>query len=126
MKALSIKQPHADWILYKGKDIENRTWNLPRNMKGERIYIHAGKRVDTCVAKQSDYADSPERLGAIIGEVTIVDCVFEDKYGDWHGETDSDWYNDSPGIYGFILEDPVAYEIPIPCRGKLGFFEPDI
>ena len=44
MKALSIQQPHADEILLHGKDIENRTWKLPASMKGQRIYVHAGKR----------------------------------------------------------------------------------
>ncbi len=46
MKALSIQQPWAWLILHGGKDIENRSWKLPKAMVGQRIYIHAGKRFD--------------------------------------------------------------------------------
>ena len=91
MKALSIQQPHADEILLHGKDIENRTWKLPDHMKGQRIYVHAGKR------PRGRYEGSKERLGAIVGEVTIVDCV------EW---SDSPWFE---GPYGFVLAHPVAY-----------------
>ena len=105
MKVLSIQQPHADEILFHGKDIENRTWPLPRWMKGQRIYVHAGKTV-------RGYYDGPDnRLGAILGEVTITGCVTQ---------SDSLWFE---GPYGFTLKDPVAYDEPIPFRGKLGFFD---
>lgn len=53
-------------------------------------------------------------LGAIIGEVDIVDCVTESK---------SPWFI---GKCGFVLANPTLYKFPIPCRGRLGFFEPDI
>ena len=76
MKALSIKQPHADRILFAGKDVENRTWRLPQNMVGERILVHAGKRAD------GPYNESADRLGAILGEVTITGCV-EASSSEW-------------------------------------------
>ena len=104
MKALSIKQPHADRILFAGKDVENRTWRLPQNMVGERILIHAGKRTD------GPYNESADRLGAILGEVTITGCV---------EASSSEWF---VGPYGFTLADPFPYKQPIPCRGALGFF----
>ena len=111
MKALSIKQPHADWILYAGKDIENRTWRCPYDVIGQRIYIHAGKKVDTEISAQWAWRDTPERLGAIVGEVDITGCV---------KQCQSEWFY---GPYGFVLANPVAYDTPIPCRGRLGFFE---
>ena len=46
MRALSIRQPWADLILYAGKNIEKRTWRFPDKHKGERILIHAGKQPD--------------------------------------------------------------------------------
>lgn len=58
--------------------------------------------------------DSEFGRGAIIGEVDIVDCVTESK---------SPWFT---GPYGFVLANPVAYKVPVPCKGKLGFFTPDI
>jgi len=30
------------------------------------------------------------------------------------------------GSFGYAVKDGVLYEQPIPCKGKLGFFEPDI
>lgn len=109
MKALSIKQPWADRILFGGKDIENRTWRLPNWITNQRIYIHAGKRPDGPVS-----GIGPERFGAIVGEVTIVECVIA---------SDSKWFY---GPYGFVLADPLPYEKPIPCRGHLRFFVPEI
>ena len=104
MKALSIQQPWADRILFEGKDIENRSWPLPSWMKGKRIYLHAGKRTD------GPYTlENPNRLGAIVGAVTIVEGV---------SRSSSPWFF---GPYGFVLSKPVAYNDPIPCKGSLGF-----
>ena len=52
-------------------------------------------------------------LGAIVGEVTITDCV---------DTSSSPWFC---GPYGFILSSPVAYTDPIPYRGQLGLFQVD-
>lgn len=55
----------------------------------------------------------PMAFGAIIGEVDITGCV----------EKSDSWFT---GPYGFVLTNPTLYEKPIPCKGKLGFFEPAI
>ena len=116
MKALSIRQPWA-WLIVNGyKDIENRTWST--DFRG-RVYVHAGKRV-----KQGDFPEQrayirasglilseEPPLGAIIGEVTISDCV---------DSLSSPWFC---GPYGFLLSSPMAYKDPIPYRGQLGFFQ---
>lgn len=118
MRALSIRQPWA-WLVVNGyKDIENRTWST--EFRG-RVYIHAGQRMMT-----DDYPEQREQIssagivipaklarGAIVGEVTITGC---------RSSSDSPWFC---GPYGFLLEDPVAYEHPIPYRGQLGFFAVD-
>lgn len=152
MKALSVKLPWAYYIIYgvpfgvvkdnpngtqrvedSGKvilkDIENRDWPLPPWFElPQRIYIHVSKKPDDMQAVMEftigkiglpampiilSYSTRLPR-GAIIGEVDVVECVTESK---------SPWF---AGPYGFILANPVAYETPIPCRGKLGFFDPDI
>ncbi len=144
MKALSIKQPWA-WLICKGyKDVENRTWRIGRNPRHgpfssrdidfsivlpERVYVHAGKTADWCEATENfiyrifdadvphdipRLALHPKQFGAIIGEVDITGCVTESK---------SPWF---VGPYGFALVNPILYEQPIPCKGRLGFFEPDI
>ena len=147
MKALSIRQPWASLII-KGalifksvengdgssrvefaglvfKNIENRNWAT--NFR-ERIYIHAPNRTDDFIETMrwlgeriglSPYScmllssSSYSPTGCIIGEVDIVDCVTQSK---------SPWF---VGKYGFVLANPKAYSSPIPCKGKLGFFEPE-
>jgi hypothetical protein len=147
MRALSIRQPWAYLIVggmpimervpqgpgtysvrWSGKvvlkDIENRT--RPTKFRS-RVYVHASKQeanfdeADPFLLKMgfapitSLYAFSP-KLGrqVILGEVDIVDCVTESK---------SPWFT---GPYGWVLANPVLYDKPIPCKGKQGFFIPEI
>jgi hypothetical protein len=128
--ALSTKQPWA-WLICKGfKDVENRIWGT--KFRG-RIYIHAGlsrdemnKQVLASVLRILNNRQAAElmlqyqisegvpvllRFGAIIGEVDILDCVTESR---------SPWF---VGPYGFTLANPSLYKKPIPCKGRLGFFE---
>ncbi|MCL0047627.1 ASCH domain-containing protein [Dehalococcoidia bacterium] len=116
MKALSIRQPWA-WLIVNGyKDIENRTWST--DFRG-RIYVHTGQKIKSGdFPEQRDYIRESEiilpeepPLGAIVGEVTIADCV---------DCSSSPWFC---GPYGFLLTSPVAYTNPIPYRGNLRFFE---
>ncbi len=131
MKALSIRQPWA-WLICAGyKNIENRNWRT--NFRG-RIYVHVSKttaelrdpRVKQFVVNAlGDQARTNEietyisdalkfSYGAIIGEVNIVDCVTT---------SDSPWF---VGRYGFVLKKPILYKEPIACRGKVGFFIPEL
>jgi len=129
MKALGIRQPWA-WLICAGyKDIENRNFDAPRV---GRIYVHAGKKPDMAGAwalwgnsRLLDLLDDVAKIqipnlttfwdtSAIIGEVEI-------KYVTTHSK--SPWF---AGPIGYVLANPVLYETPIPCKGKLGFFEPDI
>ena len=45
MKAITLHQPWASLIAHGVKTIETRSWAPPRSLLGERIAIHAGKRV---------------------------------------------------------------------------------
>ncbi len=121
MKALSIRQPWA-WLIAAGiKDVENRSWWTSTR---ERVYIHAGLKIDQTGYDRLLAQDVPlkddYRLGAIIGEVDIVDCKFRKPLqigcSKWH----------DCGYWGFILANAVLYERSIPCRGQLGFFGVDI
>ena len=150
MKALSFRQPWAQLIVTgipvielsppdeKGyqhidlkqtkvafKDIENRAWRLPARMRGQRIYVHAAKRVDEAalfwLLRQGfppivvlPYFGDRVPKGAIVGEVDLEDCVTESPSG---------WFT---GPYGFVLRNPCPYPMPIPCKGQRGFFEPEI
>lgn len=120
MKALSLTQPMA-WAIFNGKDIENRRWST--KFRG-RIYVHASKGFDKEHYRWMDgirnllgiEPPQPDDFihGCIIGEVNIIDCVTSHE---------SRWFT---GPYAFVLENPVLYDTPIPCRGMLNFFEPNL
>lgn len=116
--ALSIRQPWAWAILHAGKGIENRTWC--RKFRG-RIRVHAGKTIDReGIRKLKEMGiEVPESLpvGGYVGEVTITDCI--DKHA---VDTGSRWADESYGRYGFVLEEPVAYEHLVPAKGRLGIY----
>lgn len=111
MKALSIKDPWGYLIAIGEKDVENRTWQT--NFRG-RILIHVSAKPDKGFRLPYKVDMPPERsLGAIIGEVTIVDCISNSL---------SLWAED--GCFHWILENPVLYEKPITgIKGKLGLWE---
>lgn len=127
--ALSIKRPWSGLIVLGLKDVENRSWHTGRLDLPARIYVHAPKVDDDDamewlmdekfgpgIAPQAVlllYADKAHARGAIVGEVTVVDCV---------REAPSDWFF---GPYGWVLEDAVKYEEPVPCRGKQLLWKPD-
>ena len=147
MKALTIRQPWASLTLMLDengkafKQVETRSHRT--NYRG-RLAIHAGlaKEPFGVIAATGSEAKSMKPLcdfeigpdfavvglpyGAVIGEVTITDCIPIDElwgtalcterevaFGDWRKRR---------GRYGWILEDPVSYDQPIPARGQLGLW----
>jgi len=46
MRALTVKQPWASLIASGLKQIENRTYPVPKTVRGARVAIHAGKGFD--------------------------------------------------------------------------------
>ncbi|MFH1806870.1 MAG: ASCH domain-containing protein [Pseudomonadota bacterium] len=116
-KAISIRQPWCHHILYDGKDIENRDW--PTKLRG-KILIHASSSFDGYADERREFAakhpQSP--LGGIVGMVEIVNCVTRES----PVAQKSTWFY---GRFGFVLCNPVPLQF-IPCKGKLGFFTPDI
>lgn len=132
MRALSLSQPWA-WLIvtpdserpqFPLKDIENRTWRLPTKSFSipQRIYVHATlKMADLSYQIIRDILEPKSiqipakedlALGAIIGEVTIKSCVVE---------SDSAWFQ---GPFGFELQHPKVYDVPIQCKGQLYFWQP--
>ncbi|MGQ9367717.1 hypothetical protein [Azospirillum sp. ST 5-10] len=125
MRALSIRSPWWWWILQGAKPVENRP--KPTKIRGT-ILVHTSKWWRTVDVLEEMYEFSPiaERagcpkvtapmvrpsIGCIVGQVAIVDCVTR---------MESPWFF---GPYGYVLERPVVYERPIPCKGMLGFWTP--
>lgn len=113
MKALSIRQPWAHFIVTGEKDIENRKWNT--KFRGTFL-VHASQTVDYKALKKYDHllkGCNELKVGGIVGFATIVDVVTESK---------SEWFQ---GPYGFVLENPKPIEF-VPYKGKLNFFNVEL
>jgi hypothetical protein len=116
MKAMSIKQPWVHVILHKGKDIENRTWQ--RNFRGW-LAIHAsGKPQVGSVFPRGLKVPDLQTLdySAICGVARVVDIVTKSR-SKWFDRPDDGSVN-----YGWVLENVIPFEIPIPCKGALGLW----
>lgn len=125
MKALSIRAPWWWYIIHGYKDIENRDW--PARFRG-RVLIHVGKWwnakeimddlngihmgiIEPGIVAPPRLSDLLPSCGRIVGSVEIVDCV---------SDHNSRWFF---GEYGFVLRSPIVFDIPIPFKGALGFFD---
>lgn len=110
--ALSIRQPWPHHILFDGKRVENRSW--PTRFLGSFL-IHASATFDGKAAERREFIAKHPRspLGGIVGMATITDCVTSMDSARFFGP------------YGFVLVNPTPLEF-VPCKGKLGFFTPDI
>ena len=126
-RALSVRQPWA-WLIVNGyKDIENRSWEPPKDVLGKRLLIHAGRAVvedadyvefkNTCKKhKIVNYPKSPENFdyGAVIGSVTVEGFAMNSS---------SDWA--SEGSVHWMLKGAKKMKPKI-ARGQLGIFSVDL
>lgn len=122
MKCLSVSQPFASLIIHGKKTIELRRWNT--SFRGEFL-IHSPKKIR--IKDCERLGINPKNLvkGAIIGKAEIYDVK---KYN-----SKSELFKDSKkhhasksfqnNKYGFLIKNAKAFRIPIPVKGKLGFFD---
>jgi hypothetical protein len=121
MKCLSISQPFADLIVKGKKTIELRSWNT--NFRGEFL-IHSPIKIRKYDCKRLKIK-TKLATGAIIGKAEIYDVK---KYiSKEQVRNDSNrhfvskiFYNRK---YGFCLKNAKEFRVPIPYKGKLGFFD---
>ena len=121
MKCLSVSQPFADLIVSGKKTIELRKWNT--NFRGEFL-VHSPLKIRTSDCKRLKISKKPI-TGAIIGKAEIVDVKeynskLEVKADFKKHLASTDFFNRK---YGFVLKNPKLFRIPIPYKGKLGFFD---
>ena len=123
MKALSVRQPWAHFIVREIKPVENRQWWT--QYRGP-VLIHAAK-----VMTNFEYVDCMElaaaiaisskteiplptfeelERGGIVGQANLVDCVTSHE---------SPWF---AGKFGFVLKNAKPLQF-LAYKGQLGFFE---
>lgn len=129
-KVLSVRQPYASLLVKGIKDVENRSRRT--NFRGT-VLIHASSKMHDIVEHlgdmvrsglpaigiekdiliEADFAESFQRMSAIIGSVDIVDCVQNHpskwaEKGQWH----------------WVCANARKFEYPIrDVKGKLGIWE---
>jgi len=103
------------------KTIELRNWNT--NFRGEFL-IHAPIKIRKEDSKRLKISKK-NVTGAIIGKAEIYDVK---KYNS-KSQVNSDYKkhfaskNFNERRYGFLIKNAKSFRIPIPYKGKLGFFD---
>ena len=140
-KALSLWQPYA-WLVAAGhKPIENRKKAFNQRRFRGPFWIHASEHsprtpleTDRYLARHTEVEALAKSIlgpdftlpdwcditfGAIIGRAVITG-ILEPKGHMFH-KPDVPWH--FPDQYGFIIENAVLLEKPVPCKGALGFWK---
>ena len=137
MKALTLQEPWASLIVAGAKTIETRSWQT--HYRG-RIAIHAGKSLSMIGGRENlnhllltepswGRAGLCQDLGAVIGEVTLVDVTPTEHWmtsrekWDEIPEDELNFGNFDRGRFAWLLEDPMRYDEPIPWSGGLSLWE---
>lgn len=125
MKVLTIKEPWASLIINGYKKYEFRSWKTKYRGK---ILIHAGKTLEKDVEPRFKDYNLDYKLGYIIGEADIVDCIKVDE------EFNKELLKINSIVYGksnhredfaWKLENIKKYDKPIPIKGQLGLWNYD-
>ena len=131
-KALSILQPYAQLACIGAKWVETRP--MLTNYRGE-LYIHASQSFHRGLRNLCgrypfrQYINSHLDLqtGAIIGKVTLKACMpVETLIAEGHLSEHERHFGDySPGRYGWMFDNAVLFDKPIPYNGQLGIWNFD-
>lgn len=128
MRAITLHQPWSWAIAHAGKRIENREWGPPSWIIGQKIAIHAGKKLDAAAVDDLRYLAGggaiqgrclsigipiPDEfvLGAVESVATVIGwCEGISETHPQHG-----WFC---GPRGWVLAaDVFVLPEPVPCRG---------
>lgn len=141
LPAISLWQPHASLLFVSDPDLrkhnETRIGRLPERYRGKRVLIHAtlntprrlppGLPDPHPIAVEAfgwDYRQSLPR-GAVIGSVIFTDCIPAEDTEPFN-EADRLAGDFSAGRFVWPVADPVLFPIPMPIKGKQGWFQVEI
>lgn len=120
VKCLSVSQPFADLIIKGKKTIELRKWNT--KFRGEFL-IHAPIKIRSQDCRRLGMSVINLRTGAIIGKAVIYDVKNYKTKKELQNDKKYHFASDVSGKYGFLLKNAKEFRVPIPYKGKLGFFD---
>lgn len=122
--ALSVRQPWAELILERQKQIEVRSWSTRH--RGP-LWLHAGRTPDPDAAQFFGLGELP--LGCFVGLIEVMDIVpFDpDHWHKWraHHLSPGPW---RAGLFAWMIENPIRLKRPVRAAGQTGLFAvaPDI
>lgn len=157
--ALTIWQPWASLIVGSPptdgchgappqKPVENRGWRPPQKIVGQRVAIHAGKKLDAgsfetaCSTREFGAVVAPYRnakcfpFGAVVGVATLDRVIgpldgslfYERRLADVSTATIASWGLDPDGLrwflgrFGWVFRDRQHLAEPVPCPGAQGLW----
>jgi len=121
MKCLSVSQPFADLLVKGKKTIELRSWNTA--FRGEFL-VHAPSKI-----RKEDYKRLKIKTnlptGAIIGKAEIYDVKNYSSKNEVKKDAKKHFASKNfySRKYGFCLKNAKEFRVPIPYKGKIGFFD---
>lgn len=125
MKCLSISQPFAELVVSGKKTVELRSWNT--RFRGEFL-VHAPLRVRTADCRRLRIDCSGLATGALVGKARLCGVIAYESPA--RIRADRGRHHAPPEMcsadrkrYGFELADATRFRAPVPCAGRLGFFE---
>lgn len=121
MKCLSVSQPFANLIVRGKKTIELRNWNT--NFRGEFL-IHSPIKIRKDDCKRLKIKTNLP-TGAIIGKTEIYDVKKYSSKDEVRNDAKRHFASKNfySRKYGFCLRNSKEFRVPIPYKGKLGFFD---
>jgi hypothetical protein len=137
LRAFTLQRPWGWALLFAGKDIENRSWPLPKNAIGKRQLIHQGKTYDKGARWLTAYrealeswAEAGSRGIAPDAEGILGGLIFTGSHLAAPGCCESPWAlafdpdPDDGAVHHWQAADPRPLAEPIPAKGALGFWAP--
>lgn len=120
MRGLTLTQPWAHAITHLGLWVESRGWKPPPSIVGQRIAIHAGRKIDADDVRTVERIADTRLEGIVTGAVVATAVVdgFYERIEDVPPDQRKWWF----GPYGWILKDVRVLAEPVPCKGMLGLW----
>jgi hypothetical protein len=129
MKAITLYQPWATWIMLGWKTIETRTRDRFKSLKGQRIAIHAGKYFDVTAVESLEKSGFKAKFDAdfkkpeiIMSAVLCTAFVYE--VGWLRADNSENAMIDCGGLdkFGLFLNDVKILKNPLHYKGSQGIF----
>lgn len=120
---LSVHQPYALMLVEGKKPFEFRSWKLPKQYIGQRIFIHATKMMDDFdpqFAEEEAFYQCRDRAYTFeLASVILGSVVF----GESLPPIEAKIYNTPKLLYRWPVSDPIKLDHPLSISGKQGIWK---